>query len=182
MTTEAIEMIEDPVFNYRIRFHPPEGEMLKMDVYVDPGGGVNVAHFHPATEERFEVVEGEATFTADGEEIVARAGDPVVVVAPGVRHTFRNSGRSEAHIVCQAEPAMSLQAFLTEAAALSRAGKFNRRGIPTGLRALAEAAEFADRHRETVVLTGGVMPPPRLQPLLLGPLARFQRRRSATTT
>src|SRR5881396_3105303 len=96
MGTDSGELIKDPVFNYRIRFHPPVGDVLKMDVYVDPGGGVSVAHYHPAIEERFEVLEGAATFTADGEEIVARPGDPAVVVRPGVRHTFRNSGPGDA--------------------------------------------------------------------------------------
>lgn len=177
MSTEPRGLIEDPVFKYRIRFHPPEGKLLKMDVYVDPGGGVSVSHYHPAIEERFEVLDGEATFTADGQEIVARAGDPAVVVSAGVRHTFRNSGEAETHIVCEAEPAMDLQAFLTEAAAMARAGKYTRRGFPRGFRAFLEAAEFADRYRDTVVLTGGLLPPPALQPILLRPLARLQRRR-----
>lgn len=170
------ELVEDPVFNYRIRFHPPEGEVLRMDVYVDPGGGVGIAHYHPAIEERFEVKEGEATFIADGDEILARPGDPPVVVAPGVRHTFRNSGEREAHIVCEAEPAMDLQDFLTEAAAMARAGKYGKRGIPKP-GAVLEAVEWLDRYRDTVVITGGALPPPRLQPVLLGPLARLRRRR-----
>jgi quercetin dioxygenase-like cupin family protein len=171
------ELVVDPVFNYRFRFHKQKGDLLKMDVYVDPGGGASVPHYHPAIEERFEVVDGVATFTADGEETVARAGDPTVVVKPGVRHSFRNTGEGEAHIVCEAEPAMELQAFLTEAAAMSRAGKYTKRGIPKGPGALLETAEFADRYRDTVVLTPRTLPPPRLQPALLGPLARLQRRR-----
>ncbi len=38
-----------------------------------------------------------------------------------------------------------------------------------------EAAEFAERYRDSTVLTGPAFPPPRLQPLLLGPLARLHR-------
>ena len=107
------ELIEDPVFNYRLRFDPVDGDVLKMDVFVDPGGGVSIPHYHPSTEERFEVKRGEATFKADGEEIVARPGDPPVVVRPGVRHSFRNSGNEEAHIVCEAEPALDCSSTRT---------------------------------------------------------------------
>jgi quercetin dioxygenase-like cupin family protein len=174
------ELIEDPVFNYRLHFHPQQGEALKMDIWVDPGGGVSIPHYHPAIEERFTVLEGETTFTADGEKITARAGDQTVVVKPGVRHGFKNTGEVEAHIVCEAEPAMDLQGFLTEAAAMARAGKYTRRGIPRGLRALLEAAEFTDRYRDSVVITSRTLPPPRLQPALLGPLARLQHRRNRT--
>jgi quercetin dioxygenase-like cupin family protein len=175
------ELIEDPVFNYRLRFHPQEGDLLRMDVYVDPGGGVSIPHYHPAIEERFTVLEGETTFMADRKPIVARAGDDTVVVNPGVRHSFKNTGTTEAHIACEAEPAMDLQAFLTEAAAMARAGKYTRHGLPRGFRAFLEAAEFTDRYRDSVVITARTLPPPRLQPALLGPLARLQRRRAQSS-
>jgi quercetin dioxygenase-like cupin family protein len=181
MSAVADELVEDPIFNYRLRFHPRRGDVLSMDIYVDPGGGVGIAHYHPRIEERFTVTRGEATFTADGEEITARAGDPAVVVRPGVRHTFRNSGVEEAHIVCEAEPALELQGFLTDAAAMARAGKYTKRGIPKP-GAVLESMEWLDRYRETVVITGGPLPPPRLQPLLLGPLARLHRRRRLGTS
>jgi quercetin dioxygenase-like cupin family protein len=174
------ELIQDPVFNYRLRFHPQEGDLLRMDIYVGPGGGVSIPHYHPSTEERFTVIEGEATFTADRKPITASAGDDTVVVRPGVRHGFKNTGATEAHIVCEAQPAMDLQGFLTEAAAMARAGKYTRHGLPRGFGALLEAVEFTDRYRETVVITARTLPPPRLQPTLLGPLARLQRRRVGT--
>jgi quercetin dioxygenase-like cupin family protein len=176
------ELIEDPVFKYRLRFHPQEGDVLRMDIYVGPGGGVSIPHYHPSTEERFTVIEGETTFTADRKPIVARAGEDAVVVKPGVRHGFKNTGATEAHIVCEAEPALDLQGFLTEAAAMARAGKYTRRGIPKGFRALLEAVEFTDRYRDTVVITARTLPPARLQPAILGPLARLQRRRTAGKT
>ena len=170
------EMVEDPLFRYRLKFHPVKDDVLKMDVYVDPGGGVSIPHYHPTIEERFEVKRGEVTFTADGEEIVAGPGEKVTAAA-GVRHTFLNTGDVEAHITCEAEPALDLQGFLTEAAAMAAAGVYTKRGLPTGPRALLEAAEFTDRYRGTVVITARSLPPPRLQPAVMGPLARLQRRR-----
>ncbi len=171
------DLVEDPVFNYRLRFHPVKRDILKMDISVDPGGGVSIPHYHPSLEERFEVTRGEVTFTADGEEIVAGPGEKVVV-KPGVRHGFRNTGAAEAQITCEAEPAQDLQAFLTEAAAMARDGVYTKRGIPRGPGALLRAAEFTDRFRDTVVITARTLPPPSLQPALMGPLARLQRRRT----
>jgi quercetin dioxygenase-like cupin family protein len=60
-------------------------------IFVDapPGHGPSL-HRHPY-EEVFVVQEGEATFTADGEERVVRAGE-VVIVPAGVAHSFVNAG------------------------------------------------------------------------------------------
>jgi hypothetical protein len=56
--------------------------------------------------------------------------------------------------------------FLEETAALSRAGKITRRGLPTGFRALRDGLALAARHREMVVLLFPPMPPPVVQKLL----------------
>ena len=60
-------------------------------IFVDapPGHGPSL-HRHPY-EEVFVVQEGEATFTAGGEERIVRAGE-VVIVPAGVPHAFVNSG------------------------------------------------------------------------------------------
>jgi mannose-6-phosphate isomerase-like protein (cupin superfamily) len=60
-------------------------------IFVDaPRGNGPSLHRHPY-EEIFVVKEGEARFTADGEERVVRAGE-VVIVPAGVAHGFVNSG------------------------------------------------------------------------------------------
>jgi hypothetical protein len=71
---------------------------------------------------------------------------------------------------------MQLQESIEEAAAMARAGKFTRRGMPKGFGALLEAADFTLRYQETTVLTS---PPRFLQQLLFPPLAWLHRRRSA---
>jgi mannose-6-phosphate isomerase-like protein (cupin superfamily) len=47
------------------------------------------AHVHPDEDDAFYVLEGELTFTVDGEDVVAEAGT-FVLVPPGVPHTFGN--------------------------------------------------------------------------------------------
>jgi quercetin dioxygenase-like cupin family protein len=60
-----------------------------MLVHMEPGRGPSL-HRHPYPEV-FIVADGEATFTVDGVEHVARGGQTVVVPA-GAAHRFQNTG------------------------------------------------------------------------------------------
>lgn len=166
MEPEPGGLVEDPVFKIRSGFRR-EGESLIVDTWIDPGGGVT-PHVHPAMEERFETVEGTAQFLSGRRWVTTPAGEGAVVPA-GTRHAFRNRSDEVAHIRCRATPPMTLEEFLTEAAALSRAGKLNKLGLPTGFTALKEVAALAERHRPMVVMSS---PPGFVQKLLLPPLAR----------
>jgi quercetin dioxygenase-like cupin family protein len=171
-------MVEDPVLRQRYSFQrstDDDGEVLHVDAWIDPGGGVT-PHVHPAMEERFEVLEGTPSFLAGREWRTAAPGDEVVVPA-GVRHAYRNDGDGVAHVRCLARPPSSLQAFLEDVAALSRRGMISRRGLPKRPSALLHAAVLAERHREMVELGFPPMPPRFVQRLLFPPLARLGRRR-----
>ena len=48
-------------------------------------------HTHADEDDSFYILEGELTFTVEGEEVVAGPGT-FVLVPPGVRHTFANRG------------------------------------------------------------------------------------------
>jgi quercetin dioxygenase-like cupin family protein len=171
-------MVEDPVLRQRYSFQRStdgDGEVLHVDAWIDPGGGVT-PHVHPAMEERFEVLEGTPSFLAGKRWRTAAPGDEVVVPA-GVRHAYRNDGDEVAHVRCLARPPSSLQPFLEEVAELSRAGMISRHGLPKRPAALLRAAVLAERHREMVVLGFPPMPPRFVQRLLFPPLARLGRRR-----
>ena len=60
-------------------------------VTIEPHREGPAAHIHAVEDDSFYILEGELTFTVDGEEIVAGAGT-FVLVPPGVRHTFANRG------------------------------------------------------------------------------------------
>lgn len=172
-------VVEDPVLRQRFSFRRTSGEdgeeVLLVEVWVDPGGGVT-PHIHPAMEERFKVLAGRPSFLAGRRWQTASPGETVIVPA-GMRHAYRNPGEEVAHVVCEARPPSSLQEFLEEAAALSRAGKITRHGLPTRPGVLLEAAVMAERHRDMVVLLFPPMPPPFLQRLIFPALARVGRRR-----
>lgn len=167
------ELIKDPVRRQRYRF-TREGDVLRAEVWCDPGGDVP-SHSHPSQEERFEVLAGEVRFRVGGRTHRARTGDRIVAPA-GVRHSFKNTGKTEARLVVEVEPALELRGFLEEAAALARAGKYTRLGIPKGFGAAAELAELIERYRDVTVMA---VPPPLVQRIMLAPLARLQRRRNA---
>jgi quercetin dioxygenase-like cupin family protein len=166
--------VEDPVLRQRYRF-TREGEVTRVDVWVDPGAAAPL-HFHPRQVERWTVVEGEAEFRVGREKRRARAGDRLVV-EPGVAHAFANPGGEIAHIQAEVDPALEIEAFLTEGAALNRTGRYTARGLPKGFGAAVDAAVFIERYRETAVLLSPPRPVQRILLWILGPFAR--RRRAA---
>jgi len=158
--------VEDQVLRQRYEFRR-EGDVLTVEAWVDPGGGVT-PHVHPAMEERFRVLDGEIEFLVDRTWVKT---DEVVVPA-GARHAYRNASDRPAHMVCEATPPMELEEFLTDVAELSRERRFTRRGLPTSPKAAPMLAAVAQRYRETVELETPLRP---LIPLL----ARFGRSRTA---
>ena len=57
-------MVEDPVLRQRYEFRR-DGDAIVVEVWAEAGSKVP-DHLHPAQVERWEVVEGEATFYVDG--------------------------------------------------------------------------------------------------------------------
>lgn len=172
-------VVEDPALRHRLGFEAvSEGgeEFLRIEMWVDPEGGVP-PHIHPRVEERFTVLDGQLSFLGGREWRTAGPGE-TVVVPPGTRHAYRNRSNEPAHAVCEARPpSPSLEEFLTTAAAMGRAGKLTRQGLPKTPTALLEAADLAYRHRDETVLLFPPLPPLWIQRLLFPPLARLYERR-----
>ncbi|MGH2985271.1 MAG: cupin domain-containing protein [Solirubrobacterales bacterium] len=138
-----------------------------------PGGGVLSEHIHPGLQERYRILEGELTFEINGQERPAVPGDELVV-EPGTRHRFENSGPGPSLLLVEARPPMRLQESIEEGARMTAGGRVTAGGRPKTLAALLQAADFSLRYRDTVVLTS---PPPTLQGVLFGPLAALYRLR-----
>jgi quercetin dioxygenase-like cupin family protein len=173
-------MIEDPILRQRYSFSrgtdSDGAEVMYVDVWVDPGGRVT-PHVHPALEERFTVVAGRPSFLAGRRWRTAAPGDEVVV-PPGVRHAYRNTGTEVAQIRVEVQPPSTLQEFLEDVAALSRSGGLTKRMLlPRSPRAMLQAIVLAHEYRDMVVLGFPPMPPAFLQRLLFPRIARFGERR-----
>lgn len=74
-----------------------------VEAAVGPGNGPPM-HLHRREDEAFFMLEGSLTFTVDGREITASAGDALSVPA-GVGHTFRNDTDRLARYLVQTTPA-----------------------------------------------------------------------------
>ena len=86
------------------------GVLSAVDAFVPPGGGP-VPHRHDLSDEVFHLLEGELEFTKGDETFVAEAG-AVVFIPRGVRHGFRNQGRTPARMFLLHTPAGPEGVFL----------------------------------------------------------------------
>ncbi|HEX5145427.1 MAG TPA: cupin domain-containing protein [Conexibacter sp.] len=178
-TTNDPEIVHDPVFGHRLRFEETTDEhgapAVLCEMWVDPGGGVP-AHVHPRMDERFTVLEGRAEFLSGRRWAGAGPGETAVVPA-GTRHAYRNRGSVVAHVRCVATPPdPALAGFLTDAAALGRAGLMTKWGLPKGVKGLLQGAVMLDEYGHMVEM-GFPLPPPAISRRLFPPLARIARRR-----
>lgn len=141
------DVIENPVSGARIVFRKTarntNGELLQFDLFFKRHliGGARL--IHPRQEMRFEVVSGMVRSPVGGKEQSLSAGQ-VVVVPPGVPHSFRNDGDEEAHVLVDFRPALKLETFFETVFGLARDGKTTRRGTPNLLQTalLAREHEF----------------------------------------
>jgi hypothetical protein len=89
-------------------------------------------------------------------------------VAPNTAHALANVSDRDAHLRCLIVPALRLQSFLEESAAVANERLFTARGRPHGLRGARWAARFLERCRDETVF---VSPPPLVQRALIVLLA-----------
>jgi quercetin dioxygenase-like cupin family protein len=147
----AGDTIENPVTGEIVRFlqtaAETDGELVEVDVTIEPGGAVAAAHVHPYQSERFEVLEGTLEFRHGRDKVLAGPGD-VVTVAAGTVHSFRNAGETVARFRCEVRPALQFERFLQTMFALAADGRTNRKGMPSPLR----LATIANAHFDDVRL------------------------------
>jgi quercetin dioxygenase-like cupin family protein len=174
------EIVHDPIFKHRLKFEPTTDEhgapAVLVNMWIEPGGAVP-PHVHPRMEERFTVIAGRAEFLG-GRTWSGKDPGETVVIPPGTRHAYRNRGSVEAHVRCIATPPdPGLEGFLTDAAALGRAGRISKLGIPKGIKGWLQGAVMIETYGEMVVMGFPPFPPPPIQKLVLPPLARLAKRR-----
>jgi quercetin dioxygenase-like cupin family protein len=138
------------------------GQLIRFNWRSVPGG-VITEHVHPRQEERFIIVAGEARFTLNGEERVARAGETVVVPV-GVPHSEGNPGPDEVTAVVELRPARKTKEFHEAVAGLVADGRTTGRGAPRNPLQLG-ATFWHFRHESRVT-----SPPVSVQNLILPPL------------
>ena len=168
----AGEVYENPVTGeravIRIGTDITGGELLVVDLYVQPGGAVMGEHLHPGMEERFTMLRGRVGFRLGGREAIAEPGVKLIA-PPGTPHDWWNAGPEEALVRIEMRPAARFEAMIRNAFGLAQDGKVNKRGMPNLLQLAVFAREFADVMQFT-------RPPRIVQRILFGlftPLARL---------
>jgi mannose-6-phosphate isomerase-like protein (cupin superfamily) len=138
------------------------GQLVRFNWRSMPGG-VITEHIHPRQEERFTILAGQAHFTLNGEERIARAGETVIVPA-GVPHSEGNPGPGEIEGVVELRPALHAKELHEAFAGLVADGKTTPRGAPRNPLQLG-ATFWHFRHESRVT-----SPPIWTQNLMLPPL------------
>ena len=80
-----------------------DGRYALWEAIVPPGGGPP-PHVHSREEEGFYVLEGEITFTVNGERVVAKAGT-FANMPVGTPHSFKNESSQPARMLISVAPA-----------------------------------------------------------------------------
>src|SRR5438309_9908945 len=91
------------VYRFLATGEDTNGRYALWEAIVPPGGGPP-PHVHSREEEGFFVLEGEITFTINGERVVAKAGT-FANMPVGTRHSFKNESDRPARMLISVAPA-----------------------------------------------------------------------------
>jgi quercetin dioxygenase-like cupin family protein len=167
---------DHPAARFRPFFNPATGELIEYIVTAEDSDGQHVRfrwrsapgsvipeHIHPRQEERFTILAGEARFTLNGQEHLARAGETVVIPA-GAPHSVGNPGPAEINGIVERRPALLAKELHEAFAGLVADGSTTATGAPKNPLQLG-ATFWHFRHESRVT-----SPPIWMQNLLLPPL------------
>ena len=138
------------------------GEFVRFNWRSVPGAAIT-EHVHPQQEERFTITSGEARFTLNGEEHIARMGETFVVPV-GVVHSVGNTGTVDVEAVVERRPGLRAKEWHEALAGMVADGKTTPRGAPKN--PLQLGATFWDFRHESRVPS----PPIWVQNVMLPPL------------
>lgn len=104
------------VYRFLVTGEETDGRYALWEAIVPPGGGPP-PHTHSREEEGFYVLEGEITFSIDGEPLVAKAG-MFANMPVGTQHSFKNESQHAAKMLISVAPAGLEKMFLDVGVAL----------------------------------------------------------------
>lgn len=148
------------------------GDLLRVEAEMQPGARMP-SHRHMEQEERFEVLEGEASFWLGAEKLRRGSGESLVVPV-GRPHRFKNESSGIVRIRAELRPALRTEELFETLFALGRAGKTHGKiGAPGPL----ATALLVDRFEREFFYPAAM--PPGLVRAAAKPLAALARRLGA---
>ncbi len=132
------ETIENPVTRERLTWldttNDTDGELLRFDLFVRPGGSVPVAHIHTKQSESFEIVAGKMRYRVGGDREKDLHEGESMAVAPGTPHIRWNPGDEELRAIVEFRPALNTETFIENMWGFARDGrKRGGKGVPNML-------------------------------------------------
>ena len=140
-----------------------DGELLELEARLDPGSRI-IEHVHLHQDERFEVLEGSASFWVGGRKIVRGPGEEVEISA-GTRHRVRNEGAEPLRVRAQMRPALRAEELFEAIYTLGSQGRVNRLGAPSP----RQTARLMRDHRDDFFYLSRI--PPAVQRAFLLPFS-----------
>ena len=145
MTGETLKLT--PSESLTVRESTPE--VLEVEALYAPGGEPPPAHYHPAHEERFEVLEGSVHARVDGGERVLRQGDTLTMPRRAV-HQMWNPGSEPARVSWKSLPRGRTYEWFAAIDSLQRQGRVRKNGLPGPLAIAVLLTEYRDVIRPAV--------------------------------
>ena len=133
-----------PTESVTIRQSSPE--VLEVEGSYGPGGKAPPAHYHPAQDERFEVLDGTLRAKVGGEQRDLGPGE-MLDIPRGTPHQMWNPGDRPARVIWQTRPALRTDGWFRSIDALHREGRVGRNGMPGPLAFGALLSEYDDSFR-----------------------------------
>jgi quercetin dioxygenase-like cupin family protein len=130
-----------PSESLRIRSHTPEA--LEVEATWGPRGSAPPKHFHPAQDERFEVLEGTLNVRVDGAQRALGMGD-VIDIPRGAVHQMWNESGEPARAVWRTSPAGRTASWFAALDSLQRSGRVGKGGMPGPLAFGVYLTAYAD--------------------------------------
>ena len=141
---DVIEHVTGERFRFLKTARDTGGELLSIEVSVEPRGFAAAEHVHPKQEERFEVLSGTLRYRVDGIEREAGAGEELVI-PKGVPHVWENGGEEDLRMIIEFRPALRSEEFFESYFGLGQDGMTDpKTGLPNLIRMAILLQEFRD--------------------------------------
>ncbi|MGH3085745.1 MAG: cupin domain-containing protein [Rubrobacteraceae bacterium] len=132
------DTIENPVTRERLTWldtsNDTNGELLRFELFVKPGGSAPVSHIHMKQSKSFEVVTGKMRYRAGEEKVKDLHAGESMTIAPGAPHIRWNPGDEEMRVIVEFRPALNTETFIENMWGFARDGrKRGGKGIPNML-------------------------------------------------
>jgi mannose-6-phosphate isomerase-like protein (cupin superfamily) len=141
--------------------------VLVLDATYAPHGSAPPAHYHPAQDEHFEILEGSLTVEVSGVQRALRAGE-TIDIPRGTPHRMWNPSAERARARWETRPAGRTEDWFRSLASLLGTDRVDAGGKPKVLPFAALAHEFRDTFRLAV-------PPEPIARIAIAALARIAR-------